>query len=65
VTLHTFDRNQTIQMGFGDYARKLDVLESILAFTGDPDAWRQGEIESIDLQNPDRVVVHPNRKKEV
>ncbi len=65
VTLHTFDRNQTIQMGFGDYARKLDVLESILAFTGDPDAWRQGEIESIDLKNPDRVVVHPNRKKEV
>lgn len=65
VTIHTFDRTQTIQMGFNDYARKLDVLKSILDFTENTDAWRWGEIESIDLKNPDRVVVNLFRKKEV
>jgi cell division protein FtsQ len=65
VTIHTFDRTQTIRMGFNDYARKLDVLQSILAFTRDSDAWRLGEPKSIDLKNPDRVVVNLFRKKEV
>jgi cell division protein FtsQ len=65
VTIHTFDRTQTIRMGFSDYARKLDVLQSILAFTRDRDAWRLGEPKSIDLKNPDRVVVNLIRKKEV
>ena len=65
VTIHTTARTQTIEMGFNDYARKLKVLGSILAFTGKRDTWRWGEIESIDLKNPDRVVVNLLAKKEV
>ena len=52
-------------MGFNDYARKLDILRSIQAFTTDSNAWQLGEPKSIDLKNPDRVVVDLIRKKEV
>ena len=65
VTIHTTGRTQTIQMGFNDYARKLDILRSIQAFTTDNNAWQLGEPKSIDLKNPDRVVVDLIRKKEV
>lgn len=65
VTIHLLDREKSIRLGFDDYARKLDVLQSILAFTGEPKSWRLGEIGSIDLKNPDRVVVNLLRKKEV
>jgi cell division protein FtsQ len=65
VTIHTVDRKQSIQMGFNDYARKLDVLELVLAFVRDTEAWHLEEIESIDLKNPDRVVVNLLREKEV
>lgn len=65
VAIRTSARMQTIEMGFNDYARKLEMLKSILDFTGNSDAWRWGEIESIDLKNPDRVVVNLLAKKEV
>ena len=65
VSMQSSDRSRLIQMGFNDYARKLDVLKSILDFTSNSDAWRRGEFESIDLKNPDRVVVKLVRKKEV
>lgn len=65
VSIHSMDRKRSIQMGFNDYARKMDVLKSILDFTRDTNTWHLGEIESIDLKNPDRVVVKMFRKKEV
>lgn len=65
VTIHTRNQQRVIRLGFNDYARKLDVLRSILAFSRQPTSWRWGRIESIDLNNPDRVVVHLFREKEV
>ena len=65
VTIRTTTRTQTIEMGFNDYARKLDLLNSIMAFASNEDLWRWGEIKSIDLKNTDRVVVSLLAKKEV
>jgi hypothetical protein len=36
-----------------------------MAFVRDTDSWHLGKIESIDLKNPDRVVVNLLREKEV
>ncbi len=65
ITIYTRNQERVIRLGFNDYARKLDVLRSILAFSRQPKSWRWGDIESIDLNNPDRVVVHLFREKEV
>ncbi len=65
ITIHPTDRTPLIRLGFNDYVRKLEVLKSIMAFTGRPDTWKWEEIASIDLKNPDRVVVKLVRKKEV
>jgi cell division protein FtsQ len=57
LTIYAFDRIKEIKIGYNDYANKYDRLKNILAHL----KKRRGfsHLESIDLNNLNRIVVHP------
>ena len=57
LTIYAFDRIKQIKIGYHDYANKYDRLKNILAHL----KKRRGfsHLESIDLNNLNRIVVHP------
>jgi cell division protein FtsQ len=57
LTIYAFDRIKEIKIGYHDYADKYDRLKNILAHL----KKRRGfsYLESIDLNNLNRIVVHP------
>jgi cell division protein FtsQ len=59
ITLETRKGPKTVKLGFHDYARKYTVLRRLLAYLKQhrPDGWR--ELETVDLNNLDRIVVEP------
>ena len=59
ITLETRKGPKTVKLGFQDYARKYTVLRRLLAYLEQhrPDGWR--ELETVDLNNLDRIVVEP------
>jgi cell division protein FtsQ len=59
ITLETRKGPKTVKLGFQDYARKYTVLRRLLAYLEQhrPDKWR--ELETVDLNNLDRIVVEP------
>lgn len=59
LTLFPMDKGKTIRLGYGDYPNKYTRLAKIL----DHLKLRRdfSDFESIDLNNPNRIVVHPLR----
>ena len=59
ITLETRKGPKTVKLGFQDYARKYTALRRLLAYLEQhrPDGWR--ELETVDLNNLDRIVVEP------
>jgi cell division protein FtsQ len=57
LTIYAFDRIKVIKIGYNDYSNKYDRLKNILVHL----KKRQGfsHLESIDLNNINRIVVHP------
>ena len=57
LTVYAFDRIKEIRIGYNDYPDKYDRLKNILAYL----KKRQGfsHLESIDLNNLNRIVIHP------
>ena len=61
LTIYAFDRVREIKIGYNDYTDKYDKLKNIIAHL----KKRQGfsHIESIDLNNLNRIVIHPAKKE--
>jgi len=61
LTIYAFDRIKEIRIGYNDYPNKYDRLKNILVHL----KKRQGfsHLESIDLNNLNRIVIHPTKKE--
>ncbi len=61
LTIYAFDRIKAIKIGYNDYPNKYDRLKNILVHL----KKRRGfsHLESIDLNNLNRIVVHPTIMK--
>jgi cell division protein FtsQ len=61
LTIYAFDRIKEIKIGYNDYPNKYDRLKNILVHL----KKRQGfsHLESIDLNNLNRIVIHPTKKE--
>jgi len=61
LTIYAFDRIKEIKIGYNDYPNKYNKLKNILAHL----KKRQGfsHLESIDLNNLNRIVIHPTKKE--
>jgi cell division protein FtsQ len=59
ITLQTRKGPKTVKLGFQNYARKYAMLRRLLAYLEQhrPGGWR--ELETVDLNNLDRIVVEP------
>lgn len=59
ITLKTLREPKTVVLGFRDYATKYAVLQRLLAHLAQrrPNGW--GELETVDLNNLNRIVVQP------
>ena len=59
ITLQTRRGPKTVKLGFQDYTRKFAVLRRLLAYLEQhrPGIWR--ELDTVDLNNLDRIVVEP------
>lgn len=66
LTIYGYERTKAIKLGFNDYADKYAILKSIFAYLKHGGALNWNDIDSIDLNNPDRIIVNLlRRKKEV
>ena len=57
LTIYAFDRIKEIKIGYHDYANKYDRLKNILVHL--KELPELSHLESIDLNNLNRIVVHP------
>jgi len=57
ITLRTSGRMKSIRLGYGEYQTKYDRLKSILKYIDTQK--RFPKIDTIDVSNPDRVVLRP------
>ena len=57
LTIYAFDRIKEIKIGYSDYANKYESLKNILAHLKEMQGFSY--LESIDLNNLNRIVVHP------
>jgi cell division protein FtsQ len=57
LTIYAFDRIKEIKIGYNDYADKYGMLKNILAHLKEIQGL--SHLESIDLNNLNRIVVHP------
>ena len=57
LTLFAFDRQTAIKLGYGNYADKYIRLQNVLGYLNRRPDWK--DIRQIDLNNVDRIVVHP------
>ena len=59
LTIYAFDRVKEIKIGYSDYASKYAKLKNVLLYLKKRHDF--SHLESIDLNNIDRVVVNPKR----
>ena len=57
LTIYAFDRIKEIKIGYNDYADKYESLKNILSHLKEIQGFSY--LESIDLNNLNRIVVHP------
>ena len=57
LTLFAFDKNKTIRLGYHNYQDKYKILQTVMSQLNRQ--FEQTDFESIDLNNPNRIVVHP------
>jgi cell division protein FtsQ len=57
LTIYAFDRIKEIKIGYSDYANKYESLKNILVHLKEMQGFSY--LESIDLNNLNRIVVHP------
>jgi cell division protein FtsQ len=57
LTIYAFDRIKAIKIGYNDYPNKYDRLKNILVHLKEKLGF--SHLESIDLNNLNRIVVHP------
>jgi cell division protein FtsQ len=66
LTVYAYERTKAIKLGFNNYADKYALLKTIVAYLKHGGALKLNDIDSIDLNNPDRIIVNLLRgKKEV
>jgi cell division protein FtsQ len=66
LTVYAYERTKAIKLGFNNYADKYAILKTIVAYLKHGGALNLNDIDSIDLNNPDRIIVNLLRgKKEV
>lgn len=66
LTVYAFERTKKIKLGFNNYADKYAILKTIFSYLKHGGALNLSNIDSIDLNNPDRIIVNLLRgKKEV
>ena len=58
LTLYTADRIRAVKIGYNDYRKKFQKLESLLSYLQSHKGFLQ--LESIDLNNLNRIVVTPD-----
>jgi cell division protein FtsQ len=59
LTVYAFDRIKAIKIGYDDYTDKYAKLKNVLLFLKKGDGF--SHLESIDLNNLNRIVVNPIR----
>ena len=59
LTIYAFDRIKAIKIGYNDYPNKYDRLKNILVHLKERRGFSY--LESIDLNNLNRIVVHPTK----
>ena len=59
LTIYAFDHIRAIKIGYNDYPRKYAKLKNVLLYLKKRDELLQ--IESIDLNNVNRIVVSPTK----
>jgi len=59
LTVHAFDRGQTINLGYNDYAGKYRMLSNLFSYLKRHRSL--SDFDRIDLNNLQRVVVNPTR----
>ena len=57
LTIHAFDRIKAIKIGYNNYSSKYAQLKKVLLYLQKRDGFSR--LESIDLNNLDRIVVNP------
>jgi len=66
LTVYAYERTKAIKLGFDNYADKYAILKTIVAYLKHGGALNLNDIDSIDLNNPDRIIINLLRgKKEV
>jgi cell division protein FtsQ len=66
LTVYAYERTKAIKLGFNNFADKYAILKTIVAYLKHGGALNLNDIDSIDLNNPDRIIVNLLRgKKEV
>jgi len=63
LTVYAYEQTKAIKLGFDNYARKYAILKSIVANLKHGGALNLNDIDSIDLNNPDRIIVNLLRGK--
>jgi cell division protein FtsQ len=59
ITLNALSQIGTINLGYSNYARKYDMLKSIMSYLRQKNGFP--DVDRIDLNNLDRIVVSPKR----
>ena len=66
LTVYAYEQTKAIKLGFNNYADKYAILNTVVAYLKNGGALNLNDIDSIDLNNPDRIIVNLLRgKKEV
>jgi cell division protein FtsQ len=58
LTVYAYERTKAIKLGFNNYADKYAILKTIVAYLKHGGALNINDIDSIDLNNPDRIIVN-------
>ena len=59
LTIFTSDRIRAVKIGYNDYPNKYARLKDVLSYLRKRREF--SHLESIDLNNLNRIVIHPNR----
>lgn len=63
LTVYAYERTKAIKLGFNNFADKYAILKTIVAYLKHGGALKLNDIDSIDLNNPDRIIVNFLRGK--
>lgn len=59
ITIHMKEGPKTVKLGYGNFSAKYDLLERLLAYLDKGPAGKWHKVETVDLNNLDRIVVLP------